>query len=76
MLLNKVVIGNIILVEDNFDIPLLSDVKDTCNERELEEIEEKINSVKNRLGLLVNSDNEDDSLKSSKKEGCCLIFFF
>ncbi|XP_076252799.1 nuclear polyadenosine RNA-binding 2 isoform X1 [Rhynchophorus ferrugineus] len=55
------------IVEDNFDIPLLSDVKETYKVKELEEVEEKINAVKSRLGILVNSDNEDDSFISSKK---------
>ncbi|KAL1505412.1 hypothetical protein ABEB36_004984 [Hypothenemus hampei] len=48
--------------DDNFDIPLLSDVNDSVNEESLQEIEKKIRNVKNRLGLLVESDheNEDD----------------
>lgn len=45
-------------VDDNFDIPLLSEVADSVNEQELQDIEKKIKSVKSRLGLLVDSDEE------------------
>ncbi|XP_050299484.1 zinc finger CCCH domain-containing protein 14 isoform X2 [Anthonomus grandis grandis] len=47
------------IAEDSFDIPLLSEVGE-MNEKELEDIEKKIKSVKSRLGLLVNSDTEND----------------
>ncbi|XP_030766414.1 zinc finger CCCH domain-containing protein 14 isoform X2 [Sitophilus oryzae] len=48
------------IVDDNFDIPLLSEVNDSSNEKELQDIERKIHNVKSRLGLLVESDNEND----------------
>ncbi|XP_060530224.1 zinc finger CCCH domain-containing protein 14 isoform X2 [Cylas formicarius] len=55
--------------DDNFDIPLLSEVNDS-NEKELEEIEKKIKNVKSRLGLLVESDVEADSSNANiKSEG-------
>lgn len=44
--------------EDSFDIPLLSEIS-ASNEEELELIEKKIKSVKSRLGLHVESDEED-----------------
>ncbi|XP_044254291.1 zinc finger CCCH domain-containing protein 14 [Tribolium madens] len=46
------------LMQDNFDIPLLSEVN-LSTEEELEDLENKIKSVKSRLGLLVESDEED-----------------
>ncbi|KAJ8945431.1 hypothetical protein NQ318_009887 [Aromia moschata] len=47
------------VLDDNFDIPLLSEVS-MSNEQGLEEIEKKIKSVKSRLGLLVESDIEEE----------------
>ncbi|RZB39677.1 zinc finger CCCH domain-containing protein 14 [Asbolus verrucosus] len=46
------------VIQDNFDIPLLSEVN-MSTEEELEDIEKKIKSVKSRLGLLVESDEDD-----------------
>ncbi|XP_063915164.1 zinc finger CCCH domain-containing protein 14-like isoform X2 [Zophobas morio] len=46
------------VIHDNFDIPPLSEVN-MSTEEELEDIEKKIKSVKSRLGLLVESDEED-----------------
>ncbi|XP_066245599.1 zinc finger CCCH domain-containing protein 14 isoform X4 [Euwallacea similis] len=50
-------------IEDNFDIPLLSEVADSVNEQELQDIEKKIRNVKSRLGLLVESDEEDSNVE-------------
>lgn len=57
------------LVDDNFDIPLLSEVNESINEQELQEIEKKIRSVKSRLGLLVESDNEEESARIKSENG-------
>ncbi|XP_066145048.1 zinc finger CCCH domain-containing protein 14 isoform X3 [Euwallacea fornicatus] len=48
---------------DNFDIPLLSEVADSVNEQELQDIEKKIRNVKSRLGLLVESDEESSNVE-------------
>ncbi|XP_018571607.1 zinc finger CCCH domain-containing protein 14 [Anoplophora glabripennis] len=45
---------------DIFDIPLLSQVNNISSEKDLQEIERKIKSVKSRLGLLVDSDIEEE----------------
>ncbi|XP_975630.1 zinc finger CCCH domain-containing protein 14 isoform X2 [Tribolium castaneum] len=50
------------VMQDNFDIPLLSEVN-MSTEEELEDLENKIKSVKSRLGLLVESDEEEDCIK-------------
>lgn len=42
---------------DGFDIPLLSEAK------KLEEIEDRIKTVKKRLGGIVNSDDDEESLQ-------------
>lgn len=75
------------VVDDNFDIPLLSEVADSVNEQELQDIEKKIKSVKSRLGLLVDSDeevkndlSEEVEITNTKphqieSEGGCLYFY-
>lgn len=54
--------------DDVFDIPLLSQVNSTSSEKDLQEIERKIKSVKSRLGLMVDSDLEEElpEIKSEK----------
>jgi hypothetical protein len=49
------------VIQDSFDIPLLSEVN-MSTEEELEDIEKKIKNVKSRLGLLVESDEEQDCI--------------
>lgn len=46
--------------EDNFDIPPLSAVQLSTSESELADIERQIKNVKSRLGLIVESESEDD----------------
>lgn len=46
--------------EDNFDIPPLSAVQLSTSESELADIEKQIKNVKSRLGLIVESESEDD----------------
>lgn len=46
------------VMQDTFDIPLLSEVN-LSTEEELEDLEKKIKNVKSRLGILVESDEED-----------------
>ncbi|KAJ8966860.1 hypothetical protein NQ314_003254 [Rhamnusium bicolor] len=55
--------------DDNFDIPLLSEVN-MSSEKDLEDIEKKIRNVKSRLGLLVDSDIEEElpEIKTEKVE--------
>lgn len=54
--------------DDIFDIPLLSQVNSMSSEKDLQDIEKKIKSVKSRLGLLVDSDLEEElpEIKSEK----------
>lgn len=53
---------------DGFDIPLLHEVQGS-SEQELEEIEKKIRNVKSRLGLLVDSDYDQDCIKIKAEHG-------
>lgn len=48
------------VIEDNFDIPPLSAVQLSTSESELADIEKQIKNVKSRLGLIVESESEDD----------------
>lgn len=54
--------------EDMFDIPLLSEVDNLSNEEELRMIERRINSVKSRLGIQVQSSSESDEEDKNKSE--------
>lgn len=54
--------------DDNFDIPLLSEVSNS-SQNDLDEIEKKIRSVKSRLGLLVESDEEIKPLYLKSEKG-------
>lgn len=54
--------------EDDFDIPLLSEVNSLTSENDLRAIEKKIKNVKNRLGLLVESGSEDEDFINIKAE--------
>lgn len=49
------------VIEDNFDIPPLSAVQLSTSESELADIEKQIKNVKSRLGLIVDSDSEEDA---------------
>lgn len=55
--------------DDIFDIPLLSQVNNTSNEKDLLDIEKKIRSVKSRLGLLVDSDLEEELPEIKAEKG-------
>ncbi|KAH1019818.1 hypothetical protein HUJ04_009580 [Dendroctonus ponderosae] len=57
------------IVDDSFDIPLLSEVSESMNEQELQDIEKKIRNVRTRLGLLVESDSEDNPNGVKDKNG-------
>lgn len=56
-------------VDDSFDIPLLSEVSESMNEQELQDIENKIRNVRSRLGLLVESDSEDKPEGAKEENG-------
>jgi hypothetical protein len=56
------------VIQDSFDIPLLSEVN-MSTEEELEDIEKKIKNVKSRLGLLVESDEEQDCITLKPEPG-------
>ncbi|CAH1123953.1 unnamed protein product [Ceutorhynchus assimilis] len=49
-------------LDDNFDIPLLAEVNASDNQAQLQDLEDRIRNVKSRLGLLVDSDHEDEAL--------------
>lgn len=53
--------SNVNVNEDNFDIPPLSAVQLSTSESELADIERQIRSVKSRLGLIVESESEEDA---------------
>lgn len=61
--------------DDGFDIPLLREVQGS-SEQELEEIEKKIKNVKSRLGLLVESDDDQDCIKIKAENGMYFDFHF
>ncbi|KAJ8913035.1 hypothetical protein NQ315_002051 [Exocentrus adspersus] len=54
--------------DDIFDIPLLSQVVNMTNEKDLEDVERKIRNVKSRLGLLVDSDLEEELPEIKREE--------
>lgn len=53
---------------DSFDIPLLSEVN-MSTEEELQDLEKKIRNVKSRLGLLVESEGEEEVGNEVGEEG-------
>ncbi|KAG5870483.1 hypothetical protein JTB14_001677 [Gonioctena quinquepunctata] len=60
---------NVDTAEDEFDIPLLSEVS-ASSEKDLEDIERKIRNVKSRLGLIVDDDLEMEihNIKSEREK--------
>lgn len=60
--------SDVVINEDMFDIPLLSEVDNLSNEEELKMIEKRINSVKNRLGIQVQTSSDSEGEKGNKSE--------
>lgn len=55
------------IIDDGFDIPLLSEVN-FSNEKELQMLEKRIKNVKTRLGIQVDSESEDEDFIDIKAE--------